>query len=530
MPYPASPISTPHSLPPLSLREDLRKWYSPTVRETEQDGPSKTSVLPAGREAESSPWKLRRLACVATLLLLAFWGWPLEVAAQINHVGLAPVDRFLACAESTLKKHVLAYHAEGHPAEAVACPAPSGEALVRALKAAGYSTLMNKNWALVVSSDLLFREKPADPFAHIPAGFWMPWKDISVEVTTENASSGSDAAFSTSQLASLQVQLLQEARLLPVEDSTGAGVVSTEEVPDVPLRYDVYRVHLSDTGPESVVAVLHQNKYTDLGRVIYGVMEEENVKLLWDSPVVEVRTDSGVPDIQFRDVDGDGVKEILVRAEYPAGRTREGRVIWTMLTIFNRDGEEVSRQDCKFPSDFNAYGDAACAIAGEGLRLNCDSFPCSISLARDPSLEYEDAGSSFKLENGRYRRVLTAAALNEEGMRLMRGKNYDGAKAKFMDAYHLHPTGASAAALYANNAGFAWYKLGRYEESIEWIQTSIKLDSKRAVAYLNLGDALVKLNRKAEARRAYTKYLELAPNSKSASEVNKKLEALRPFP
>ncbi len=59
-----------------------------------------------------------------------------------------------------------------------------------------------------------------------------------------------------------------------------------------------------------------------------------------------------------------------------------------------------------------------------------------------------------------------------------------------------------------------------------WLKTTVGIDPKRAVAYLNLGDALVKLNHNAEAGEAYRKYLELAPDSKSAPDVKKKLEAL----
>ena len=43
-------------------------------------------------------------------------------------------------------------------------------------------------------------------------------------------------------------------------------------------------------------------------------------------------------------------------------------------------------------------------------------------------------------------------------------------------------------------------------------------------------DAYAKLNNNASARRDYTKYLELAPDSKAAPEIRKKLEALPPLP
>jgi len=86
----------------------------------------------------------------------------------------------------------------------------------------------------------------------------------------------------------------------------------------------------------------------------------------------------------------------------------------------------------------------------------------------------------------------------------------------------------SSNAEYTNNAGFAYYQMGKYGESVLWLEKTISIDPKRAVAYLNLGDAYAKLKRNAKARQAYSKYLELAPDSKSAPKVKKKLDALSP--
>jgi tetratricopeptide (TPR) repeat protein len=82
----------------------------------------------------------------------------------------------------------------------------------------------------------------------------------------------------------------------------------------------------------------------------------------------------------------------------------------------------------------------------------------------------------------------------------------------------------------ANNAGFALYKLGKYEDAVQWFQKAIGIDANRAVAYLNLGDAYAMLQRKQEARQAFEKYLELAPNGRSAASVKEKLRALEPTP
>lgn len=117
-----------------------------------------------------------------------------------------------------------------------------------------------------------------------------------------------------------------------------------------------------------------------------------------------------------------------------------------------------------------------------------------------------------------------ASALNDQGMRLYKEKNYAAAAARFAEAAKRD----AHSPLFANNTGFACYKLGRYEDAFDWFQRTITLDPKRAVAYLNLGDACVKLNRREEARRSYQKYLELAPDSKVAPDVREKLKALAP--
>jgi len=121
--------------------------------------------------------------------------------------------------------------------------------------------------------------------------------------------------------------------------------------------------------------------------------------------------------------------------------------------------------------------------------------------------------------------IKMAASLNEEGMQLMKEDRFQEAAYRFQSAYY-----ANDSALYENNYGFALYKLEQYESSIWWFKHVLKLEPKRAIAYLNLGDGLVKLNRASEAREAYQKYLELAPDSNAALSVKKKLDALPSSP
>ena len=117
----------------------------------------------------------------------------------------------------------------------------------------------------------------------------------------------------------------------------------------------------------------------------------------------------------------------------------------------------------------------------------------------------------------------SAFALNDEGMREFKEKNYAAARDHFIQAAQMDSTRA----LFANNTGFACVKLERYQEGVDWYRKAIAIDPARAVAYLNLGDALSQLQQTADARQAYEKYLELAPNSKSAAYARERLNALK---
>jgi peptidoglycan/xylan/chitin deacetylase (PgdA/CDA1 family)/tetratricopeptide (TPR) repeat protein len=116
----------------------------------------------------------------------------------------------------------------------------------------------------------------------------------------------------------------------------------------------------------------------------------------------------------------------------------------------------------------------------------------------------------------------TAAAANDEGMRLYKEKRYADAAAKFTEASNLQP----ASALFANNGGFAFYRMGQYDQAAKWFLQAIALDPKRAIAYLNLGDAYFNLQKKAEAKDAYARFLALSPNSKSAPDVREKMQSI----
>src|SRR5260370_5627923 len=106
--------------------------------------------------------------------------------------------------------------------------------------------------------------------------------------------------------------------------------------------------------------------------------------------------------LAFQDVDGDGNKEILVD-----GSLNEGKSEWRTLSIFNADGDEITRQDCKenkLSWYDNPYGDRACPITGgpesnTPVSLDCSSLPCTIHGGWS---ENPDDSDTFHFVGGRY--------------------------------------------------------------------------------------------------------------------------------
>ncbi len=188
--------------------------------------------------------------------------------------------------------------------------------------------------------------------------------------------------------------------------------------------------------------------------------------------------------------------------------------------------------DLKHESEFlsassTQLGDDAIRLNSEVERLRAENREKTL---QNEKLQQELAAARSMLQQNKPQATRAAPAperalaLNDDGMRLYKEKNYAEAAAKFSAAAELDPKNA----LLANNAGFALYRMERFEDSLRWFERAIALDPRRAVAYINLGDACVKLNRNAQAKQAFEKFLELAPSSKSAPYAREKLKSLSP--
>ena len=67
--------------------------------------------------------------------------------------------------------------------------------------------------------------------------------------------------------------------------------------------------------------------------------------------------------------------------------------------------------------------------------------------------------------------------------------------------------------------GDAWLEADRPRSAVEPLESAARLDAKSARAQLLLGTAYQSLGRKAEAPKAYRRYLELEPSSEYAKDV-----------
>jgi tetratricopeptide (TPR) repeat protein len=75
--------------------------------------------------------------------------------------------------------------------------------------------------------------------------------------------------------------------------------------------------------------------------------------------------------------------------------------------------------------------------------------------------------------------------------------------------------------------GDFYFKKGSYKAAARRFREATRWDPTSAHAFLRLGEAEEKLHDQKSARKAYAKYLELAPDAKDAEQIRKKLARQR---
>ena len=430
------------------------------------------------------------------------------------------------------------------------CPATRQE-LTETLSKRGMRLFDAKDFMFVTPEKLFhpYSGAPEELYPGGPLQVWqaLRWTTITVHLHVQKFSDEEDLPDHADELAR---QILEQARMIPLPVTYGSEHGSPNKgAVDADLNVAIWTGQLKRSEPTvSVVAVINAKPLFSTARLVYGELRGGKCIVFWDSPLFNFFNG----DLYFRDVNGDGTYEMPIESE------NYGNWEYPMLVIFDRNGREITRQkkcDTSIAVDANFTAeDGTCAIFGTDVRFSSDT-----RMPRDPddqsavppeeiyvSQWYGDGKNHvFELnKDGSYvpgppvsgsfppppplpPPSPDPAQLNQQGIKFMRAKDYANAEGKFMQASFL---AGDKNPEYANNLGFAFYKLEKYDLAVYWLEKTIELDPKRSVAYLNLGDAYVKLNRSAEARDAYKKYLELAPDSKAAPDVKKKLDALPPKP
>jgi hypothetical protein len=468
-----------------------------------------------------------------------------KAAPRVRHVGTTNRDATMACVRDLYGKPVSWDRVDAgfliQP-----CPATRQE-LTEALSKRGMRLFDAKDFMFVTPEKLFYPYggAPEELYPGGPLQVWqtLRWTTIKVHLQVQKLRDDQDLPAHADELAK---QILEQARMIPLSVSQGPADGSPNKgAVDADLHVGIWTGQLKPSQPTvSVVAVINAKPLFSTARLVYGELRGGKLGMLWDSPLFNFFNG----DVYLRDVNGDGTYEMAIESE------NYGNWEYPMFVIFDKDGREITRQkkcDTTIAADANFTAeDGTCAIFGTEVQFGSDT-----RMPRDPDDQspippeeiyvtawYGDGKNHvFKLSGGMYvpgppvqafppdplPETPSPAALNQEGLRLIRGKDYATAELRFMRASLL---AGDKNPEYANNLGFAFYKLEKYDLAVYWLKKTTELDPRRSVAYLNLGDTYAKINRNAEAREAYKKYLELAPDSKAAPDVKKKLESLPPTP
>ena len=271
---------------------------------------------------------------------------PQNAKSEIIHFSFGPLDQWFQCVRNiTGKPFVFAFGGWNF----LPCP-DSLEQMNSELK--GKAKLVpGERW------DFLLGKTFASP-GDIPAEFW---QDADVRVTSRpwDVQIPGSRHPTEQELDQLRVAALQVIRpflpvVQPIAPETKAGTVPSSSHTAkflLELFFDIHQ--LSPGGPESIVGIFRQAELVPDGRLIYGEYRDGKPVFLWDSPLFPTRFLS----LAYRDVDGDGKQEMLLRSE------RACRTSCNNLVIFTIGGIELTRQALP-ESGFLCIEGHSCPIEG----------------------------------------------------------------------------------------------------------------------------------------------------------------------
>jgi hypothetical protein len=446
----------------------------------------------------------------------------------VQHFGTSNLDTTLNCIRTVYGKPAIW---DDIDTNLLIQPCPSSRKLLQdSLATYGIRVFDAADFVFIIPSNLF--QAPAGGTE--PPHVFLKWSTITIHLNLQSLRESDEMPEYASEIAK---EILKRARMVPfaLGMSNHEGFPVTGAV-ETHLNIALWVGQLGPDKGQSVVALINARPDYFTARIVYGEWRNGEYVMRWDSPLFNVLHG----DAYFQDVNGDGSKEIVIES------TSYGNQEYPLLVVFDKNGRELTRQS-KCETRF-LYGrnfderDGTCAIYGAAI-----SFSENQAGPKDIYVNgwYGDRENHvFKLSNGVYipgppvkgsfppmteeaSQISDPAVFNRQGLEFMKRKDYASAVTKFMGASLLAGDKNSE---YTNNVGYALYMEEKYDLAVSWLKKAVAVDANRAVAYMNLGDAYAKLNRNSDARQAYAKYLELAPNSKSAPDIKKKLDTLPPAP
>jgi hypothetical protein len=316
-------------------------------------------------------------------------------ANAIDHKGLSRSDEFLVCAGMLLGKPVFREAAVFRgPGPELDLPCPSTRAaLLKELKGSGVAS--------VSPEEIKLFEMPERVFL-MPFRLWVSasWKHLLITTTVSDwATIPGSRNPSKSEREAIAKAVLRDARTIPLVAPSVPDTGTDTATMSLSMLIDVRT--LAKGRAESVVALLYQ--HGGVGRLVYGEIHNGKYRAIWDSPLFLTAS----PKMGYRDVDGDGVEDVVLgNASGEREYRKERLIVWTS------QGHELTRQrlcdvDLGLSRGYTRDG-GACPITAETI----DFDPPAPATGRadiiaqgrieDRTIEAAEKPYRYRLVNRRY--------------------------------------------------------------------------------------------------------------------------------
>jgi len=307
------------------------------------------------------------------------WGQEIPHPTVLVHLRPSAIDSFTECVRRVYGKAVLVDSSVNPNVSLDPCPGSMQE-LALALKSRGIKIFPSGDFVFLIPSKF-FPPRPPDLSPYIKT---LAWKEVTIIPSIRPSPD-----ISSTESQEIGRQAFLRARLVPVEVSLlppGSTEIKIE------INAFVLVGTVEPNGDRPVVTWINGLQTFLTGRLVYGVIRNNNYTMLWDSPLFNSRGQ-----VYFKDVNGDQSLEIVIQSQN-CGNDCSDEVV-----IFDKNGRELTRQkQCDtVPHAFDEE-DGVCAIKGQEIDLLDGADGTTAIRVRNWASDNKD--HLFKLQNGTFNR------------------------------------------------------------------------------------------------------------------------------